>query len=113
MKSGSKPLKFADLTNQKAGEFYTPHSVVALMVCVLAPKAGDTIYDPACGSGGMLPEALHHVKKHGGDEYLMLGKLYGQEKNLTTSSIARMNLFLHGAEDFHIECSDTLRQPAF
>ncbi len=105
--------KFADLTNKKAGEFYTPRSVVALMVRILAPKAGETIYDPACGTGGMLLEALHYVKEHGGDENLMLGKLYGQEKNLTTSSIARMNLFLHGAEDFHIERGDTLRQPAF
>ena len=105
--------KFADLTNKKAGEFYTPRSVVALMVRILAPMAGETIYDPACGTGGMLLEALHHVKEHGGDENLMLGKLYGQEKNLTTSSIARMNLFLHGAEDFHIERGDTLRSPAF
>jgi type I restriction enzyme M protein len=105
--------KFADLTNKKAGEFYTPRSVVALMVRILAPKVGETIYDPACGTGGMLLEALHHVKEHGGDENLMLGKLYGQEKNLTTSSIARMNLFLHGAEDFHIERGDTLRLPAF
>ncbi|MBV5303731.1 MAG: SAM-dependent DNA methyltransferase [Chlorobium sp.] len=61
----------------------------------------------------MLLEALHLVKEQGGDEKLMLGKLYGQEKNLTTSAIARMNLFLHGAEDFHIERGDTLRQPAF
>lgn len=105
--------KFADLTNKKAGEFYTPRSVVALMVRILAPEAGETIYDPACGTGGMLLEALHHVKEHGGDENLMLGKLYGQEKNLTTSSIARMNLFLHGAEDFHIDRGDTLRFPAF
>jgi type I restriction enzyme M protein len=105
--------KFADLTNKKAGEFYTPRSVVALMVRILAPKAGETIYDPACGTGGMLLEALHYVKAHGGDENLMLGKLFGQEKNLTTSAIARMNLFLHGAEDFHIVRGDTLRQPAF
>jgi type I restriction enzyme M protein len=105
--------KFADLTNKKAGEFYTPRAVVTLMVRILAPKAGETIYDPACGTGGMLLEALHYVKEHGGDEHLMLGKLYGQEKNLTTSSIARMNLFLHGAEDFHIERGDTLRLPAF
>ena len=105
--------KFADLTNKKAGEFYTPRPVVALMVRILAPKAGETIYDPACGTGGMLLEALHHVKEYGGDENLMLGKLYGQEKNLTTSSIARMNLFLHGAEDFHVERGDTLRMPSF
>ncbi len=105
--------KFADLTNKKAGEFYTPRAVVALMVKILAPQAGETIYDPACGTGGMLLEALHHVKEHGGDENLMLGKLYGQEKNLTTSAIARMNLFMHGAEDFLVERGDTLRQPAF
>ena len=105
--------KFADLTNKKAGEFYTPRSVVELMVRMLAPKAGETIYDPACGTGGMLLEALHYVKEHGGNENLMLGKIYGQEKNLTTSSIARMNLFLHGAEDFFIKRGDTLRLPAF
>lgn len=105
--------KFADLTNKKAGEFYTPRSVVALMVRILSPRAGETIYDPACGTGGMLLEALHYVKEHGGNEHLMLGKLYGQEKNLTTSAIARMNLFLHGADDFHIERGDTLRHPAF
>ena len=105
--------KFADLTNKKAGEFYTPRAVVALMVKILAPQAGETIYDPACGTGGMLLESLHFVKEHGGDEKLMLGNLYGQEKNLTTSAIARMNLFLHGAEDFHIKRGDTLRQPAF
>ncbi|MBN2356422.1 SAM-dependent DNA methyltransferase [candidate division KSB1 bacterium] len=105
--------KFADLTNKKAGEFYTPRSVVTLLVRILAPQAGETIYDPACGTGGMLLEAVHYVKAHGGDENLMLGKLYGQEKNLTTSAIARMNLFLHGAEDFYIERGDTLRSPAF
>ncbi|MDQ3637956.1 MAG: type I restriction-modification system subunit M [Actinomycetota bacterium] len=105
--------KFADLTNKKAGEFYTPRPVVSLMVRILAPVAGDTVYDPACGTGGMLLEALHHVKERGGDENLMLGNLYGQEKNLTTSAIARMNLFLHGAEDFYVERGDTLRQPAY
>lgn len=105
--------KFADLTNKKAGEFYTPRSVVTLMVRILAPEVGETIYDPACGTGGMLLEGLHYIKEHGGDEHLMLGKLYGQEKNMTTSAIARMNLFLHGAEDFHIERGDTLRNPAF
>ncbi len=105
--------KFADLTNKKAGEFYTPRPVVSLMVRILAPEAGDAVYDPACGTGGMLLEALHHVKEQGGNENLMLGNLYGQEKNLTTSAIARMNLFLHGAEDFYVERGDTLRQPAY
>ena len=105
--------KFADLTNKKAGEFYTPRSVVRLMVNILDPKTGETVYDPACGTGGMLLETLHHVREAGGDDRLMLGKLYGQEKNLTTAAIARMNLFLHGAEDFSVIRGDTLREPAF
>ena len=105
--------KFADLTNRKAGEFYTPRSIVELMVRILAPEAGETVYDPACGTGGMLLETLQQVREHGGDERLMLGRLFGQEKNLTTAAIARMNLFLHGAEDFEIVRGDTLRQPAF
>jgi type I restriction enzyme M protein len=105
--------KFADLTNRKAGEFYTPRSIVRLMVRMLAPQAGETVYDPACGTGGMLLETLHQVREAGGDERLMLGRIFGQEKNLTTAAIARMNLFLHGAEDFEIVRGDTLRQPAF
>lgn len=105
--------KFADATNKKAGEFYTPRSVVNLMVRILAPKEGDTIYDPACGTGGMLIEAIQHVKSKGGNVKTLWGKLFGQEKNLTTSSIARMNCFLHGVEDFKVVRSDTLRNPAF
>ena len=105
--------KFADATNKKAGEFYTPRSVVDLMVRILAPKEGDTIYDPACGTGGMLIEAIQYVKSKGGNVKTLWGKLFGQEKNLTTSSIARMNCFLHGVEDFKVVRSDTLRNPAF
>ncbi|MBI0584652.1 MAG: SAM-dependent DNA methyltransferase [Methanomassiliicoccus sp.] len=105
--------KFADATNKKAGEFYTPRSVVRLMVNILDSKEGETIYDPACGTGGMLLEAVHHVKENHGDDRTLWGKLYGQEKNLTTSAIARMNLILHGAADFRIVRGDTLRQPAF
>jgi len=105
--------KFADLTNKKAGEFYTPRSVVRLMVNILDPTPGETVYDPACGTGGMLLETLHHVREAGGDDRLMLGRLFGQEKNLTTAAIARMNLFLHGAEDFSVIRGDTLREPAF
>lgn len=105
--------KFADLTNRKAGEFYTPRAIVELMVRMLDPRAGDTVYDPACGTGGMLLKTLQQVRESGGDDRLMLGHLFGQEKNLTTAAIARMNLFLHGAEDFEIVRGDTLRQPAF
>ncbi|MCK9342604.1 MAG: type I restriction-modification system subunit M, partial [Massilibacteroides sp.] len=60
--------KFADLTNKKAGEFYTPRSVVRLMVNILDPHEGETIYDPACGTGGMLLEAVHHVREAHGDD---------------------------------------------
>lgn len=105
--------KFADATNKKAGEFYTPRSIVRLLINILDPREGETIYDPACGTGGMLLEAVHHVRDAGGDVKSLRGKLYGQEKNLTTSGIARINLFLHGVEDFRIERGDTLRQPAF
>ena len=105
--------KFADLTNKKAGEFYTPRSVVRLMVNILDPKEGESIYDPACGTGGMLLEAIHHVRENHGDDRTLWGKLFAQEKNLTTSAIARMNLFLHGASDFQVVRGDTLRKPAF
>ena len=105
--------KFADATNKKAGEFYTPRSVVRLMIEMLNPREGETIYDPACGTGGMLLAAVQHVKEQHGDVKRLWGKLFGQEKNLTTSSIARMNLFLHGIEDFQIVRGDTLRNPAF
>lgn len=102
---------FADQTNKKAGEFYTPRSVVNLMIQILNPQVGDRIYDPACGTGGMLLEAIHHVITSGKDARTL--KLFGQEKNLTTSTIARMNMFLHNIEDFSIVRGDTLRSPAF
>lgn len=105
--------QFADQTNKKAGEFYTPRSIVRLMVNILDPQEGETIYDPACGTGGMLLEAVHHVREAHGNVRLLRGKLYGQEKNLTTSAIARINLFLHGIEDFQVVRGDTLRDPAF
>lgn len=105
--------RFADLSNKKAGEYYTPRFIVKLMVDILDPKEGETVYDPACGTGGMLIEVIQHVKKSGGNTKLLAGKLFGQEKVLTTSGIARMNLLLHGIEDFHIVKEDTLRKPAF
>jgi type I restriction enzyme M protein len=104
---------FADATSKKAGEFYTPRSVVRLMVDILDPREGETIYDPACGTGGMLLATVAHVRACGGDPRTFFGKLYGQEKNLTTAAVARMNLFLHGIEDFVIERGDTLRNPVF
>ncbi|WP_225730454.1 MULTISPECIES: class I SAM-dependent DNA methyltransferase [unclassified Nocardia] len=105
--------KFADLSNKKAGEFYTPRAVVELLVNILAPEPGEDVYDPACGTGGMLIEVTNHFARKGVARQLLWGKLFGQEKNLTTSGIARMNLILHGVEDFRIERGDTLRDPKF
>lgn len=105
--------RFADASNKKAGEYYTPRSVVRLLVNILDPQEGETVYDPACGTGGMLIEVIQHVKAARGRPQLLWGKLYGQEKVLATSGIARMNLLLHGVEDFHIVRGDTLRDPAF
>ena len=102
---------FADLTNKKAGEFYTPRPVVHLMGLILQPGVGETIYDPACGTGGMLLECIDYLKHNNVDHRTL--KLFGQEKNLTSSSIARMNLFLHDVEDFKIHRGDTLKDPAF
>ena len=106
--------RFADITRRKkAGEFYTPRSVVRMMVELLDPQEGESIYDPACGTGGMLLGAIEHVQRAGGDPRTFFGRIFGEEKNLTTSSIARMNLVLHGIEDFRVEQNDTLRHPAF
>jgi len=105
--------RFADQSNKKAGEYYTPRSVVGLLVTILDPQEGESVYDPACGTGGMLIEVIEHVKAAGGSPKTLWGKLYGQEKVLATSAIARMNLLLHGVEDFKIVREDTLRDPAF
>ena len=101
--------KFADDSGHTAAEFYTNRTVVHLMTLMLDPQPGESIYDPTCGSGGMLLSAVAEIRRQG-KEYRTL-KLYGQERNLITSAIARMNLFLHGIEDFRIERGDTLAEP--
>ncbi|HVC05299.1 MAG TPA: class I SAM-dependent DNA methyltransferase, partial [Candidatus Acidoferrales bacterium] len=105
--------RFADQSNKKAGEYYTPRSVVGLLINILDPMESESVYDPACGTGGMLIEVIEHVKAAGGSPKTLWGKLYGQEKVLATSAIARMNLLLHGVEDFRIVREDTLRHPAY
>jgi type I restriction enzyme M protein len=101
--------EFAEASGKKAGEFFTPRHVVHLLVKILDPQPGDSICDPACGSAGMLVETVEAVKLAGENpESLML---YGQEQNLTTAGIARMNLYLHGLEDFEIKRGDTFREP--
>lgn len=101
--------KFADDSGHTAAEFYTNRTVVHLMTQLLIPQSGESVYDPTCGTGGMLISALDQVKRTGGEHRTL--KLYGQERNLITSSIARMNLFLHGVEDFQIIRGDTLADP--
>lgn len=103
--------KFADDSGHTAQEFYTNRTVVHLMVQMLAPKSGESIYDPTCGTGGMLISALAEVKRKGGEHRTL--KLFGQERNHMTASIARMNLVLHGVENCEIARGDTLAAPAF
>ena len=101
--------QFAEDAKKNGGQFYTPRSVVKLLVKILNPKSGETVYDPTCGTGGMLIESIRHMD----NQKMAYGKIFGQEINMTTSAIARMNLYLHGARDFTIEQGDTLRTPKF
>ena len=103
--------KFADDSGHTAQEFYTNRTLVRLMTLMLQPQPGESVYDPTCGTGGMLISAAAEVKRQG-KEWRNL-RLYGQELNHGTSAIARMNLFLHGIADGHIAHGDTLARPAF
>lgn len=103
--------KFADDAGNTAQEFYTNRTVVDLMAEILQPKPGESIYDPTCGSGGMLVKCLDYLRKKG--EPWQGVKVFGQEINALTSAIARMNLYLNGVEDFSIVREDTLAHPAF
>jgi len=103
--------KFADDAGNTAQEFYTNRTVVDLMAEILQPKPGESIYDPTCGSGGMLVKCLDFLRKKG--EPWQGVKVFGQEINALTSAIARMNLYLNGVEDFSIVREDTLAHPAF
>ncbi len=103
--------EFADDSGHTAAEFYTNRTVVKLMTMIMDPQPGESVYDPTCGSGGLLLNCALHLKEEG-KEYRTL-KLYGQEINLITSAIARMNMFMHGIEEFKIVRGDTLAKPAF
>lgn len=103
--------KFADDAGHTAQEFYTNRTVVELMAEILQLKPHESIYDPTCGSGGMLIKSLTHLKDKG-KEWRDV-KVFGQEINAGTAAIARMNLYLHGIHDFSIVNDDTLERPAF
>ena len=101
--------EFADDSGHTAAEFYTNRTVVKLMTMIMDPQPGESVYDPTCGSGGLLLNCALHLKEEG-KEYRTL-KLFGQEVNLITSAIARMNMFMHGIEEFEIIRGDTLSNP--
>lgn len=103
--------KFADDSGHTAQEFYTNRTVVHLMTEILRPQSGESIYDPTCGSAGMLISAIAYLQKQK-KEWRNVA-IYGQEINALTSSIGKMNLFLHGVKDFEIVNGDTLKSPAF
>ncbi len=103
--------KFADDAGNTAQEFYTNRTVVTLMAEILQPQPDESIYDPTCGSGGMLVKCLDYLRQKG--QPWQGVKVFGQEINALTASIARMNLYLNGVEDFSIVREDTLAHPAF
>jgi len=103
--------RFSDESATSAGQFFTPRAVVHLLVRVLSPKPTDSVYDPACGSAGMLIEAATEVIQSGGKVARM--RFYGQEINPTSAAIGRMNLLIHNVEDTQIRRDDTLREPRF
>lgn len=101
--------EFADSAGKKGGEFYTPRSVVRLMVHLLKPTLAHDVYDPCCGSGGMLIAAKEYIDEHGEDG--RKANLFGQEFNGTVWSIAQMNMLLHGISNAWLENEDTLADP--
>jgi len=103
--------KFADDSGHTAAEFYTNRTLVSLMTELLKPQPNESVYDPTCGSGGMLLECINYLKRNKKDSRTL--SLYGQERNVISSAISRMNTLLHGYEDAKIKQADTLEEPAF
>jgi type I restriction enzyme M protein len=103
--------RFSDGSGTRAGQFFTPREVVELLVEVLDPKGFESVYDPTCGSGGMLIASANLLKAHGGRGYTL--KLFGQEAVQDTAGVARMNLFMHNLTQFRVEVGDTLKDPRF
>ncbi|MEE4680404.1 class I SAM-dependent DNA methyltransferase [Pseudomonas alliivorans] len=101
--------EFADSAGKKGGEFYTPRSVVRMMVRLIKPELKHDIYDPCCGSGGMLIAAKEYIDEHGEDG--RKANLFGQEFNGTVWSIAKMNMLLHGISNADLQNEDTLAEP--
>ena len=100
---------FADDSGKKGGEFYTPEEVVELLVKLVKPDEKMRICDPTVGSGGMLIQSLHYLEEQGKSPHKV--SLFGQEKNLNTWAICKMNMLLHGILDAKIEKGDTMSTP--
>ncbi|MFF4605766.1 N-6 DNA methylase [Streptomyces sp. NPDC001339] len=103
--------RFSDGSGTRAGQFFTPREVVELIIELLTPKNNESVYDPTCGSGGMLIAAASLLKSHGGRGYSL--SLNGQEAVTDTAGVARMNLFMHNLTEFKVEVGDTLKDPRF
>ncbi|MCK2237404.1 MULTISPECIES: type I restriction-modification system subunit M [unclassified Crossiella] len=103
--------RFSDGSGTRAGQFFTPREVVELIVEILDPKGFESVYDPTCGSGGMLIASANLLKARGGRGYTL--KLHGQEAVPDTAGVARMNLFMHNLTQFQVEIGDTLKDPRF
>ncbi|MFJ9890902.1 class I SAM-dependent DNA methyltransferase [Streptomyces sp. NPDC091287] len=103
--------RFSDGSGTRAGPFFTPREVVELIVEVLEPKSFESVYDPTCGSGGMLIASANLLKSRGGRGYTL--SLNGQEAVAETAGVARMNLFMHNLTQFKVEVGDTLKDPRF
>lgn len=101
--------EFADTAGKKGGEFYTPREVVQMMIRLINPQKGMRVYDPCCGSGGMLIYSQEYVEQHGGERADL--SLFGQEFNGTTWAIAKMNMVLHGINNADLRHDDTLAAP--
>lgn len=97
------------MMQEKGGEFYTPSEVVELIVKLIKPEEGMRVCDPTAGSGGMLIQSVDYIKGKGGNPRNLV--LHGQERNLNTWAICKMNLLLHGLSDHRIEKGDTIREP--
>jgi type I restriction enzyme M protein len=101
--------EFADQGGSKGGEFYTPTEVVKTMVRLVKPAEGERIYDPTCGSGGMLIQSIEYIRQQGGNQHNI--SLAGQEINLSTWAICKMNMIFHNARGADIRKGDTIRDP--
>lgn len=106
-------LRYFAPQKAKEGEVYTPREVIKLLVEILEPKPGESVYDPACGSGGMLVTSYKHVEESHGEKEAKKLFLYGQEANQTTFALCKMNLYIHDIRDVQISSGDTLLFPKF